>query len=242
MEKGQQTPTEQKRERPGKGGRGKRDVPQEKEWVPITKLGRLVKSGKITLEEIYHHSIPIKEYQIIDFFIPELKEEVMKIASVQKQSKAGQQTRYKAVVIVGDAKGHVGFGVKCSKEVASAIRGAVIAAKLSLIPVRLGFWGTAFKEPHTVPVKTSGKCGSVTVDLIPAPRGTGVVAAPVCRKLLEFAGVKDCYTNSRGTTRTAQNFLHACFIALQKSLEFLTPDQWEKTVAEKSPMDVIRLE
>ena len=53
---------------------------EEKEWQPVTKLGRLVKAGKIkSMEEIYLHSLPIKEYQIVDFFLPKLKDEVMKV-------------------------------------------------------------------------------------------------------------------------------------------------------------------
>lgn len=53
---------------------------EEKEWQPVTKLGRLVKAGKInSLEEIYLHSLPIKEYQIVDNFLPTLKDEVMKV-------------------------------------------------------------------------------------------------------------------------------------------------------------------
>ena len=53
---------------------------EEKEWQPVTKLGRLVKAGKInSLEEIYLHSLPIKEYQIVDNFLPKLKDEVMKV-------------------------------------------------------------------------------------------------------------------------------------------------------------------
>src|SRR5436305_10379751 len=53
----------------------------EKEWQPVTKLGRLVKAGKIkSMEEIYLHSLPIKEYQIVDFFLPKLKDEVMKVS------------------------------------------------------------------------------------------------------------------------------------------------------------------
>jgi small subunit ribosomal protein S2e len=56
----------------------------------------------------------------------------MKISPVQKQTQAGQRTRFKAFVIVGDGKGHVGLGVKCASEVANAIRGALIDAKLSV--------------------------------------------------------------------------------------------------------------
>merc|ERR1711878_210370 len=154
------------RGRGGRGGRGK----DEKEWIPVTKLGRLVKDGKIkSLEEIYLFSLPIKENEIIDFFLgPALKDEVLKIMPVQKQTRAGQRTRFKAFVAIGDFNGHVGLGVKCSKEVATAIRGAIILAKLSVIPVRRGYWGNKIGKPHTVPCKVTGKCGSVVVRLIPA--------------------------------------------------------------------------
>lgn len=64
--------------------------------VPVTKLGRLVKENKIkSIEQIYLFSLPIKEYQIVDFFLPKLKDEVMKIMPVQKQTRAGQRTRFK---------------------------------------------------------------------------------------------------------------------------------------------------
>ncbi|RCU25556.1 30S ribosomal protein S5, partial [Acinetobacter baumannii] len=85
-----------------------------------------------------------------------LKDEVMKIMPVQKQTRAGQRTRFKAFVVVGDTNGHVGLGVKCSKEVATAIRGAIILAKLSVIPVRRGYWGNKIGKPHTVPCKVTG--------------------------------------------------------------------------------------
>jgi small subunit ribosomal protein S2e len=70
----------------GRGRRGPRrgaNKNEEKEWQPVTKLGRLVKDGKIkSMEEIYLHSLPIKEYQIVDFFLPKLKDEVMKVCSI----------------------------------------------------------------------------------------------------------------------------------------------------------------
>lgn len=69
----------------GRGRRGPRrgaNKNEEKEWQPVTKLGRLVKDGKIkSMEEIYLHSLPIKEYQIVDFFLPKLKDEVMKVCA-----------------------------------------------------------------------------------------------------------------------------------------------------------------
>lgn len=63
---------------------------------------------------------------------------------------------------------HVGLGLKCAKEVATAIRGAIINAKLNIIPVRRGYWGSHIAEPHTVPCKVSGKAASVMCRLIPA--------------------------------------------------------------------------
>lgn len=143
--------------RPGGRPGGPRGAKEEKEWEPVTKIGRLVKNGKITsLEDLYKHSIPIKEAGIIDFFLEgQLKDEVLKIMPVQKQTRSGQRTRFKAFVAIGDSNGHVGLGVKCSKEVATAIRGAIIAAKLSIIPVRRGYWGNKIGKPHTIPCKVS---------------------------------------------------------------------------------------
>jgi len=202
----------------------------------VTKLGRLVKDGKIkSIEQIYLFSLPIKEYQIVDYFLPKLKDEVMKIMPVQKQTRAGQRTRFKAFVVVGDSDGHVGLGVKCAKEVATAIRGAIILAKLSVVPVRRGYWGSALGDPHTVPSKVSGKCGSVVARLVPAPRGTGIVAAPTPKKLLQLAGITDCYTASRGSTRTLGNFVKATFAAIASTYAFLTPDLWPETTVTKNP-------
>ncbi|EHH27843.1 hypothetical protein EGK_18145 [Macaca mulatta] len=220
---------------PGRGAPGGKA--EDKEWMPVTKLGRLVKDMKIkSLEEIYLFSLPIKESAIIDFFLgASLKHKVLKIMPVQKQTRAGQRTRFKAFVAIGDYNGYLGLGSKCSKEVATSIRGAIILAKLSIVPVRRGYWGNKIGKPHTVPCKVKGHCGSVLVRLIPAPRGTGMVSAPVPKKLLMMAGIDDCYTSARGCTATLGNFAKTTLDAISKTYSYLTPDLWKEAVFTKSP-------
>jgi len=215
----------------GKGNRRGPREQKEEEWTPLTNLGRLVKMGLVKkLEQIFYHSIPIKEYQIVDELVKAnnktLREECMKIKSVQKQTKAGQRTRFKAVVAVGDGDGHVGVGSKLAKEVQVAMKGATIAAKLNIVPVRRGYWGGKIGQPHTIATKVTGKCGSVRLRLIPAPKGTGIVGAPPTKKLLGFAGVEDIFSCTTGSTDTMENFVRAIYDALYKSYKYLSPELW----------------
>ena len=221
----------------GRGrGRGRRDAKPEDRWTPCTKLGRLVQQGKIrSLEQIYLFSIPIKEHQIVEHFLGELSDEVMKIMPVQKQTSAGQRMRFKAFVVVGDKNGHIGLGVKACKEVAHSIQGSMILAKLNIVPVRRGYWGGKLGAPHTIPTKLTGKCGSVSIRLIPAPRGAGIVAANGTKKVLQLAGLHDVYTSSTGSTKTLGNFVKATYYALKKSYGFLSPDLWRETAFSKAP-------
>jgi len=222
----------------GKGDGGRRGAKGDGEWVPCTKLGRLVRDGKIkSLEQLFLFSLPIKEFQITDAFMPgdKLKDEVMQIKPVQKQTSAGQRTRFVCYVAVGDYDGHIGLGIKAAKEVPLAILGGIHAAKCALVPIRRGYWGGKIGMPHTVPVKLTGQCGSVRIRLIPAARGTGIVASPTSKKILQMAGIQDCYTASQGHTKTKGNFARAAFNALAVSYGFLTPDLWKETKFQKQP-------
>lgn len=220
----------------GKRGRGRRpDGGRPRDggkWQPLTKLGRLVDRGQIKdLEHIFKFSMPIKEVEIVDKLIggsDKYKEEVMKVKPVQKQTTAGQRTRFKVWVLIGSGKGHIGLGQKAHKEVQGAVKGAIADAKMNIIPVRMGYWGNNIGLPHTIPMKITGKEGSVSVRLIPAPRGAGIVGANTSRKVLQLAGIQDCYTSSTGKTRTQGNFLYATYYALRKTYYYLTPEFWGK--------------
>merc|ERR1711915_129796 len=206
-------------------------------WEPKTRLGMLVKSGKITIDEIFTHTLAIKEPEIVDFLLKDfVKEEVLCVKSVQKQTKAGQRTRIKALVCVGDGRRFVGIGAKTSKDAATAIRGAVQRAKCALVHVKQGWWSSAVGQTHTVPVIANGKAGSVRIKLIPAPRGTGLIAGSVAKTILKMAGVKDIFSKSSGQTCNTENFAKATVDAIVKSSDFYAPHMWESKVEGVSPL------
>ncbi|XP_034885688.1 40S ribosomal protein S2-like [Mirounga leonina] len=116
----------------GPGHRAHRGKAEDKEGIPVTKLGRLVKDVKIkSLEAIDLFSLPTRESEITDSFLgASLRDEVWKTLPVQKQTPAGHRTRLKALVAVGDDNGHVGLG-GASEGAATAFGGAAILATLS---------------------------------------------------------------------------------------------------------------
>merc|ERR1712138_114133 len=115
------------------------------------------------------------------------------------------------------------------REARAAIRGAIIAAKMNVVPVMRGYWGNKIGAPHTIPCKVHGKCGSVRIRLIPAPRGTGLVAAKIPMKVLRYAGIEDVFTSSSGATSTGGNFVKAVFAAVKATYGYNFPDLWEQT-------------
>lgn len=199
------------------------------EWRPRTRLGKMILEGHISsIEEVFMDGLKIREPEIVDVLIPDLQEEVINISLVQKQTDAGEKSRFKAIVAVGNRDGYVGLGSGKARQVRTAIEKAAIEARLNITPVRrgCGSWECGCGKPHSLPFKVRGKCGRVEIVFVPGPRGLGVVASEVAKIILGLAGVKDCWTKSYGDTRTVPSFAYAVFDALRKTYSLVTPKDW----------------
>ena len=200
-------------------------------WVPRTSLGKMVLDGTISsIDEVFNQGYKIREVEIVDLLLPNLQQEVLDIALVQKQTDAGEKSRFKALVLVGNSGGSLGIGAGKAKQVRDAITKGVIAAKLNIFPIKrgCGSWECDCQDLHTVPFKVSGKCGSVRIDIIPAPKGVGIVASDVVKTIINLSGIKDCWTRSHGSTRTIPSFSLAATNALRNTYSVLTPKDWAR--------------
>ena len=187
-------------------------------WVPRTRLGLSVMNSKVTsLDEIFQNGWKIKEHEIVRALSPDLKSYVVHVGIVQKQTDAGEVTKFKAVVAVGDEKGWFGVGNGKTKQLRNAVDKGTNDAMLNIIPVRLGCgsWECRCGTQHSIPFKTLGKGGSVRVEIIPGPKGLGLVAGESIRNLLSLAGIKDAWTRTSGSTSTMASVANAVYDALK---------------------------
>ncbi len=215
--------------------RGRRDsdaFDEAADWVPKTDIGRRVKSKEITtIEQIFELGKPIIEHQIVDILLPNLRDEVIKVSMTQRMTDCGRKSQFRAVVLVGDGAGHLGIGAGKADETKPAIETAIKHAKRNVIhvPLGCGSWECGCGQKHTLPIVSTGKNGSVIITLKPAPRGVGIVANEVVRKVLGMAGVKDAWSFARGRTRGMYNTAMAVFNALENLNKMKYKGDWETT-------------
>lgn len=146
----------------------------------------------------------------------EFKEKLVAVNRVAKVVKGGRNFRFTALVVVGDEKGKVGAGLGKATEIPEAIRKAVQKAKRNMVEVPL--------EGTTIPHEIIGRYGKGKVLLLPASKGTGVIAGGPARAVLELAGYKDIRTKSYGSN-TPSNCVKATIEGLK---ELKTPEQVAK--------------
>ncbi|MDP1695348.1 MAG: 30S ribosomal protein S5 [archaeon] len=219
--------------------KSRKEMQEEKErsalinWIPKTAIGKLVKEGK---EKDFDHILTmhktILEPQIADTLL-NLENDLLLIGQAkgkfgggkrrawrqtQRKTMEGNVATFSCMAVVGDKKGHVGLGYGKSKETLPSREKALRKAKLNMIKITIGYETPGDSgEPHTVPFIVEGKCGSVRMKLIPAPRGTGLVVGDEAKKILWLAGIKDVYGVTKGQTRTTFNVAKACIDALNKT-------------------------
>ncbi len=198
-------------------------------WTPRTKLGKMVQEGQVvSLADVFTQGLRIMEHEIVDVLLPNLQQEVLGIGFVQKQTDAGEKSRFKAVVAVGNCDGYIGVGGAKARQVRTAIDKGTADAKLNIIPVRrgCGSWECSCDHTHSLSFHVSGKCGSVSVDIIPGPRGLGLVAGEIPKIVMRLAGVRDCWTKTRGSTCTVASAAYAVYDALKSTYRVVTPNDW----------------
>ena len=206
-------------------------------WQPKTALGKLAKASEITdLKDVIARGEKILEPEIVDILIANLETDLLLVGQAkgkfgggqrrvfkqtQKKTREGNKPSFTTMAAVGNKNGYIGIGHGKARETVPAREKAFRDAKRNIIMIRRGSgsWEGASVYPNSIPFKVSGKCGSVEMELIPAPVGTGLCIEPECAKILKLAGIQDVWSKTRGQAKTKVNQIKACFEALKKLTE-----------------------
>jgi small subunit ribosomal protein S5 len=217
-------------------------------WKPKTELGRKVKNREILdIDEILDDSVRILEPEIVDALIT-LENDLLMIGQskgkfgggarrifrqTQKKTMEGNKPKFSTTAIVGDKNGHIGIGYGSAKETVPAREKSLRKAKLNIFRIRrgCGSWQCGCGKPHSIPFAVTGKCGSVEIKFMPAPKGKGLCCAPDIAKILAFAGISDIWTKTRGQTKNRLNFTYACEDALKQLVKTKVQPEHFKTIA-----------
>jgi small subunit ribosomal protein S5 len=202
-------------------------------WIPKTIDGKKVKDNLINdIDEILDKGRPILEAEIVDALIPNLDTELLFIGQskgkfgggarrifkqTQKKTPEGNKPSFSCMAVVGNRDGYVGVGFGKSKDTVPAREKAIRNAKLNLFKIRrgCGSWECNCGTAHSIPIAVEGKCGSVQIKLMPAPKGKGICTEKECQKILMLAGIKDVWSKTKGQTRVKTNLVVALLDALK---------------------------
>ncbi|MBR9682335.1 MAG: 30S ribosomal protein S5 [Candidatus Aenigmarchaeota archaeon] len=205
-------------------------------WVPRTDLGRAVFDGRITdIDQIFKEGYKIAESEIVDTLFPNLENEIIMIGGTSgkgggirrtisrrttRMHKSGRRFRVSVMVVVGNRDGYLGIGIASGPPNMhrGVINKALHKAKLNIIPITrgCGSWECGCGSTHSIPIKTVGKTGSVSVYLMPAPKGIGLCCSAEMKKVMRLAGITDIWVKTRGHSQTRYNFAKAVFNAIKK--------------------------
>jgi len=203
-------------------------------WRPRTALGKDVASGAVKdIDEVLKSGRKIMESQVVDFLMSGLKSELIQIGGRKGKGggkeripvkitatmhRSGRRFTYNAFAIVGDEAGLIGVGRGSAIETRNAINKAVDRAKMNIVRIKrgCGSWECGCGGDHSIPYKTTGKAGSVSVVLMPAPKGLGLAADDESKKILKMAGIRDIWMKTYGNTAMRINLVNAVFDALKK--------------------------
>jgi small subunit ribosomal protein S5 len=210
-----------------------KEKPREIGWIPKTQLGQRVLKGEFkTIGDLLKTGQLILEPEIVDYLVPDLKNEVVYVGGspgkgggirrtatkrTVRMHKSGRRFKLSSVIVVGNEQDIVGIGKASSREHKTAIEKAVEQAKLSVIRVKkgCGSWECGCGEEHSIPFRAQASCGSVKVTLIPAPKGVGIVASDPVKKVIKLAGIRDIWVKASGNTHARSNLIYAVFEALK---------------------------
>ncbi|MBU3923870.1 MAG: 30S ribosomal protein S5 [Nanoarchaeota archaeon] len=203
-------------------------------WIPRTELGRDVRKSKFkNIDEVLDLGRKIMEPEIVDLLVRGLRTDTLFIGQAkgkfgggkrrafrqtQKKTKEGNVLTFGVMAVVGDGHGHIGLGYGRAAETLPAKEKAIRKAKLNITRIALGCasFDCSCDEEHSIPLTVKGKCSSVTVQLMPAPQGTGLVVCDELKRILRAVGIKDVYSKTSGKLRTTFNTGKACMAALNK--------------------------
>ncbi len=209
-------------------------------WKPKTSIGKLVKEGTINdIQELLNKGYKILEPEIVDVLLPNMETDLLLIGQskgkfgggqrrvfrqTQKKTREGNKPKFATYALVGNNDGMVGIGYGKAKETVPAREKAIRNAKLNIMMIRrgCGSWQCNCKDPHSVPFTVEGKCGSVIVKIMPAPKGTGLCIEGECAKILKASGIKDVWSKTLGRTTTKINTVKACEEALKELMRTKT--------------------